>query len=208
MRKVNDFSRIAFFYDRLASFVFGNAIRRSQVQTFTGIRPNSKIAILGGGSGWILEELDKLGTPIEVSYVEASPEMARIARTRTVKNLNIKYYSSISQLGDDKFDNIMAFYFLDLFNKDNLKRKIKEIGDRLKFGGLLHYADFEISKGVGRYWQVPLSMIMHIFFKATVNLESNRLLDINENLINSGFRKISEKKLYSDFIACRIYCSD
>ena len=86
------------------------------------------------------------------------------------------------------------------------KTKIKEIRERLKLEGFLHYADFEFSEGGGRFWQVPLSMMMHLFFKLTVNLESDKLGNINENLINSGFRKISEKKFYSDFIACRIYC--
>ncbi|MEZ4686196.1 MAG: hypothetical protein R3B47_09055 [Bacteroidia bacterium] len=51
------FNRLAPVYDFLASLVFGNRIRQAQRWLLDFIPEGSSILILGGGTGWILEEL-------------------------------------------------------------------------------------------------------------------------------------------------------
>jgi spermidine synthase len=66
-----NFNNSAWFYDGLSRLVYGNALVEAQVYLLQFIRPNSKILIAGGGTGWILEELAKLHPEgLKIAYVE------------------------------------------------------------------------------------------------------------------------------------------
>ena len=50
------------------------------------ISRNSKILIVGGGTGWILEELSKIyKTDIEITYVEKSSQMIALSKQKNIQ---------------------------------------------------------------------------------------------------------------------------
>ena len=80
MAGLNQFNRIAFLYDFLVQLVFGNCVRRAQLE-FLGSLPGGTILIIGGGTGWIAEPL--LRRPgITIHYLEASDKMLERSRRR------------------------------------------------------------------------------------------------------------------------------
>ena len=96
MNPYADFSGIAFAYDYLAKITFGNAIERSQIWTLKNLRKNDVILIQGGGTGWILEKIDKLQLPMEIVYVEPSDGMMRMSKNRKSTNLNIYFLKELN----------------------------------------------------------------------------------------------------------------
>ena len=54
------------------------------------IAADSKVLILGGGSGWLLEELSKINTDVTVVYVEASKVM--LTKAKKYANLPLLIY--------------------------------------------------------------------------------------------------------------------
>jgi hypothetical protein len=54
------FNNSAWFYDRLSRLVYGKAIVNTQLYLLGYIQPNSNILIVGGGTGWILDEITRL----------------------------------------------------------------------------------------------------------------------------------------------------
>ena len=57
MSKTNGFDFIAPYYDKLASLVYGNAIKNSQHVFLDRIPKASRILVVGGGSGVFLSAL-------------------------------------------------------------------------------------------------------------------------------------------------------
>lgn len=64
-------------------------------------------------------------------------------------------------------------------------------------------ADFN-NRGAN-WWKSLLSKTMHWFFKMTTQLESNKLKNIDNLLLDSGFRKEREVHFFSRFIFSAIY---
>ena len=76
----NDYNRIAKSYDVLSRIIFQNSIIKAQLYLIEFLEENTKVLIVGGGTGWILEEIAKLKKPnISVVYVEKSSAMTALA---------------------------------------------------------------------------------------------------------------------------------
>src|SRR5690606_22865871 len=80
-----NFDSIAPIYDGLSRLVFGNALQRAQTEHISLIPPNSNVLLIGGGSGWLLEQLLTYSPLAEVTYLEVSPKMLQLAQLRMSK---------------------------------------------------------------------------------------------------------------------------
>ena len=71
-----NYNNAAWFYDSLSRVVYGKALIDAQVYLLQYIQPNSTILIVGGGTGWILEEVARIHpTGLQITYVEAYAQM-------------------------------------------------------------------------------------------------------------------------------------
>ena len=195
---VNNFDRIARYYDRLASLVFGKAILESQVAFFHLLRGESKVLIVGGGSGKLLTFLP---SNLEVDYLEKSENMIRLAQLRNTKNvisfLNADFLEA--HIGE-KYDYVICPFFLDCFNAENLSMAILKAKDALKAGGYLIVTDFEKATT-----SISLSKLMHVFFRAFAKLESKSLKNIDGEVKSRGFSAVEGKFFYRNMIFSRVY---
>lgn len=198
MSTVNDFDRIASFYDRLAKWVFGNSILKSQTIFFHLLTKESDVLILGGGSGQLLESMPLVRS---IDYVEKSRKMIELARKKHTK-------SSVTFLNSDffdwevekKYDFIVCPFFLDCFNEINLRKVVEKIKIYLNPIGMIWVADFD-SKSTSR----TLSSLMHFFFRIASNLEAKKLKDINHEILLQGFEVKDEKFFHQNTIFSRVY---
>ena len=55
-----DFNTVARPYDFISRLVFGDSLVEAQTSLLHYIPSNSQILIVGGGTGWILEEISKI----------------------------------------------------------------------------------------------------------------------------------------------------
>ncbi len=195
---LNNFDRVAGFYDWMAKLVFGGAILSSQIAFQELIQKNHAVLILGGGSGKLLERLP----PVRgVDYIEKSKKMIQLASRRTTLN-HIEFHQQdfLHWSFDRKYDAILCPFFLDCFGPENLDRVLTQVTKHLTHGGLLFVADFE-----RKYTPQVLSKIMHYFFAITTNLESKELVHIHEKIESKGLELMNEKFFHQNMIFSRVY---
>ncbi|SMD35462.1 Ubiquinone/menaquinone biosynthesis C-methylase UbiE [Reichenbachiella faecimaris] len=204
---MNDYNRIAWIYDVLAHWVFRGNILKSQTRFLSQLQPNNRVLIIGGGSGRVLESIVQEDIPLTIHFIEPSEQMIEKARKRELKssNLDVSFYQTRFESFDtsDKYDAVCCFYFLDLFKKKSLNLHLAHIKALMNNQAILLVSDFQNRKGT--WWQKGLSMVMHVFFKFTTGLESNKLEDFDCAIVASGFHRDSDADFFSQFIFSAVY---
>ncbi len=206
--KSNDFDKVAHFYDRLASLVFGKSIRKAQTEYFDLIPPFSRLLIIGGGTGWILKEILDRQPEVSICYLEKSTRMIEKAKykesDKKVQFINCPVEEWVTEI---KFDFIICNFFLDVFQKEKLDRQIMpKIKNKMAIGGKLFVADFQTNGSNDNLLsQKILLWAMHRFFGVFSNMESDRLNDLNQSLKSNGFNVINEKYFFKEMIFSKVY---
>ena len=204
---VNTYNRIAWAYDKLARVVFGESILRSQTHYLSLLKPNEKILIVGGGSGNVLTFIDELDIPLTIDFVEPSEKMIQRAENRMPLNnladINFHQATFESYNPQVQYDWVFCFFFLDLFKRETLINHVAHINNLMNTESILWVTDFQIV--ADSFWQKGLSKIMHVFFKLTTKLESNKLKDINDVLLQSGFANENKAEYFNRFILSALY---
>lgn len=209
------FNRVASIYDQLASLVFGNSIREAQRCFLTEIQEGSQVLIIGGGTGWILQDLSRL-KHCSITYLEASPAMLKMAKQQYVK-LQSEFASqktevifiqgSVSALPSTAtFSVTISFFLLDVYANPEARMLMETLKNMLQTGGLWLYADFEKSEyPLVRAWQIPFLWLMYRFFQLTTNLKNNRLPDLKRLFSELELRLIKQHGFYHNFIRSAVY---
>ena len=198
---VNDFDFIAPFYDRLAKLIFGRALLRAQLTHLSELKEKDQVLIVGGGAGELLEHIPFCTS---IDFVEKSKRMIRRAKKRLVdRPVNFILEDFLSFESDKKYDVIICPFFLDCFEEQNLKLTINKCKKLLKKEGVLIVSDFE-----EKYSNKFLLRIMHLFFRVTSRLESNKLKPINDFVVSEGFQLVDEKFLHRNQLFSRLYITN
>jgi SAM-dependent methyltransferase len=194
----NDFDRIAPYYEFFKGIVFGHKLDLATEYFLDQVSAEDQVLILGGGHAKFLSEISDHK---RIEYLDQSERMVGHIRKcyPEVKSIKMNFldYENLK-----KFDVIISPFFLDVFSTKNLLRVIGKIRRLLKNDGILIVSEFYPA---GSFKAVMLSKIMHIFFKLTTNLESKKLVDIPELLLNEGFILEKEEKWDNGFIIAHLY---
>src|SRR5205823_4259624 len=112
------YSNVAWFYDSLSRLVFGKALIQSQVYLLQFIPANSNILIVGGGTGWILEEIVKIRPEgLIITYVEVATKMVQLSRKRNKGNYPVNFLNDTVESIKEvyTFDVIITSFLFDYF---------------------------------------------------------------------------------------------
>ncbi|CAN5580179.1 hypothetical protein BH10BAC5_BH10BAC5_20370 [soil metagenome] len=201
-----DFNFIAPFYDLIAFLVFGNNLRNAANYYLRSINADSKLLIIGGGTGSVLEFLSDMNIPLDIVYIDSSSKMIARSKKRSVsRNLKISFINGNEEdIPSDNYDTIISPFFLDLFNEKRLKQVLEIFRKNLNIDGNLIVTDFRFT-GEGTVFQRSLSFLMHMFFRLFTGIESKRLKKINSYLLKCGFKLTEEKCFYKNFIYSGVY---
>jgi ubiquinone/menaquinone biosynthesis C-methylase UbiE len=199
-----NYDNSAAFYDNLSRLVFGKALVMAQVHLLSHIPANSNVLIIGGGTGWILEEITKLNSSgLNISYVEISEKMTDISRKRNVGNNRVTFINKpIQQIMLNQQHVIITPFLFDNFTETNLHPLFAHIHSMLKPGGLWLNTDFQLT---GKWWQYILLKSMLLFFKVLCGVESWRLPDVEKQFNEYEYRIIEAKTFFSNFIVTKMY---
>ncbi len=200
-----NYDAIASIYDPLARLVYGKAILRSQQYLIQAITDNSKILIVGGGTGWILEELSKLKVEnLQITYVELSKKMIEKSCKRRIGNHKVNFVNQpVQQATLEEYDVLLTSYFFDNFSDDTLKPVFQKLHDHLKKGGLWLFADFQIYNN--SYWQKGLLKIMYAFFNVFCKVPVSALPHSECFFRQYQYKIISSKTFFKNFMSSIIY---
>lgn len=146
MESLNGFNWISGIYDHAARVVFGKTIFDAQLTFIDDIPINSKILILGGGTGRILKEMIRVNPRCAIWYIDASSAMLEDAKERLRKlpshDVHFLHGTVNSIPGEIKFDVVITNFFLDLFTVQSLEGIIEKIDKALLSESLWLVTDF------------------------------------------------------------------
>ncbi|TWR23843.1 class I SAM-dependent methyltransferase [Mucilaginibacter pallidiroseus] len=200
-----NYDNSAAFYDRLSKLVFGNALINAQKYFLPQIPANSRVLIIGGGTGWILEEVTKVhSSGLHIIYVELSAKMTALSRKRSVGNNAVKF---INRAIEDVYleqpvDVIITPFLMDNYKDDALPATFKHIDKLLKPNGIWLNTDFRLT---GKWWQFLLLKSMLIFFKILCGVQNWRLPNVDKQFSLLGYARKDQKSFYGDFVMTRLY---
>src|SRR6478736_9951859 len=123
------FDRIAMYYDALARLVFGKSLQKAQTCFLNYIPPGSNVLVLGGGTGWWLNEFLRLNPTCKIVYIDESSEMIRLAKMSTNNDSRIEFVQGTqdSLPRQIEFDVVILFCFLDIFSDEQLPKLLRKI---------------------------------------------------------------------------------
>jgi ubiquinone/menaquinone biosynthesis C-methylase UbiE len=199
----NNFNLIAPMYDGLARFVFGKKLKVIQCTYLDRIKPNDKVLIMGGGTGWILEEVLKSQPNVQIDYVDYSSKMIELSKGRAIDYNRVHFiHGDETSIPDRCYDVIICNFFLDVFKAVRLKRVLTQLAHSLDENGILIVSDFsETRKKKHRI----LIWVMHRFFGLFTKLEAKQLLPIEGYLNSSGFSLNDKTSIAEGLIFSSVY---
>jgi ubiquinone/menaquinone biosynthesis C-methylase UbiE len=200
---LNNYDRIARTYDRLSRLIFGKSIVRAQQALLPHIKPGSRVLVVGGGTGWILEEMAGIHpSGLTIDYVEISANMLELARKRHFRHNRVTFvHASIEDYpAPEQYDVIMTPFLFDNFSPVRAQAVFQKLNDSLKNGALWLFTDFHIDKNLNRIWQKALLRSMYIFFRNISQVEADQLPDMQSLFRAENFQVVSETFHFGRFI--------
>lgn len=204
----NNYDKIANYYDTLSRLVFFRSQLNAQINQLHFIKKNSKVLIVGGGTGWILEELAKLYSEgLRIIYVEISAKMIALSQKRSYKNNTVEFINlGIEDFAtDEDFDIILTPFLFDNFPQQRAIKVFEQLNGYLKNGALWFLVDFSLQKKNGKWWKWLLLKSMYRFFKLLGIVEANRLTDMNPYFLKRNYQIVEERLYYGGFITATIF---
>lgn len=201
-----NYDAIAGLYDPLARLVFGKAIVRSQVFLLHHIPAGASVLIVGGGTGWILEELAFIHpSGLHICYVEVSRKMTALARSRNAGQNKVLFVEkAIQEVAlSTSFDVVITPFVLDNFDESSVQQVVAKLHHSLSRGGYWLFADFQVHKN--SVYQRLLLRIMYLFFRLSSNLRTSRLSDTTQLFHRYRYKAIFEQTFFHSFIKSIVY---
>ena len=205
---LNNYDRIASIYDRLSRLIFGKSIVRAQQSLLPLFAPPARVLVVGGGTGWILEEMAKVHpSGLVVDYVEISSNMLDLARKRDFKQNEVTFvHTGIEDyVAPAEYDVVMTPFLFDNFSRERAREVFEKLDNMLKNGALWLFTDFHIDQNLNRLWQKALLQSMYIFFKNISHVEADQLPDMPLHFENNGYYLTFESFYFGRFIRSAAY---
>jgi tRNA (cmo5U34)-methyltransferase len=197
------FDSIAKYYDGLTKLVFGNSLAQAQTYFLNHIPPSTHVLVVGGGTGWWMNEFLINNPTCKICFVEESSEMIRLAKKTTNEDHRITFrlgtHNSI--FDRDEYDVVIAFCFLDIFSASELTAVIRKINTSTRVKTLWLVTDFVETK----WWHSIMLFIMYRFFSLTTGLKNHKLPDWHAALIHTQLVEVDKKLFSNGFIKSALY---
>jgi len=194
-----DFNRIARFYDFLKHLVFANQVEKSTRYFLYLIPSNSKILIVGGGTGELLEDFQ---SSHKIDYVELSSVMIRKAQqVKTQSSVEFIRADILDWSSTEKFDYIITPFILDCFDETQLTSIFTKLRSILRKEGKWIQTDFYPKS----MFQKLLIKVMYAFFNLTTNLKTRKLADFDLIFKKSEFKCEIKATFFHSMIESKIY---
>jgi len=199
----NNFDSVSLVYEIIKKIVFGSKLYKAECYWFHQINKGSKLLVLGGGNGNLINHLPDECT---IDYIDLSSKMIGNARKKPYMG-NIEFINAdyLTYENHEKYDWVIANFFLDVFISEHLERVVQKVSVQLKEDGRFLVTDFQSEKSVyGNF----LLKCMHAFFNLVATLESKHLKSIVTYIQNNDFQIINEQYFFKGRIFSIIFQKD
>ena len=194
-----NYNRVAWIYDRLAKIVFGEKQQLAKRVFLDQIPDKSRILVVGGGTGSILNYLRELNKELEVDFVEKSSNMLLKARKRDITSLKVNFYHhSILDLETTGYNVILTSFFFDQFTEEQAHIILQHLKPKLRPDGILIFSDFIRTN---HPWDRIVTHLMFSFFRLTAKVRAQSFPSYNTLFSSLGFYTRSYKKIGRNILA-------
>lgn len=207
-KELNNYDRTAGFYDLLSRIVFFRSQVKAQTAQLRFIPSGARVLIVGGGTGWILEEIAKVHPAgLHITYIEISGKMLARAKKRNTGANNIRFIHSAMETyaDDDPYDVIQTGFLFDNFSRDRINQVFLQLHELLNPEGLWLFSDFNYHPESGKFWQRMLLKMMYFFFRHLASVEANKLINIDPLFNEKRYIAIDQHSYYGHFIKSIIF---
>jgi len=205
---INNYDKIANHYDTLSRLVFFKSQVNAQINQLHNIPKDSSVLIVGGGTGWILEEIVKLHpSGIKIIYVEISAKMLTLSKARNygvneVEFVNIGIEDFETNL---IFDVILTPFLFDNFSEQRIGVVFSKLNSLLKQNGKWLLVDFSLNTNKGKWWKWLVLKSMYVFFKMLGIVEATNLIDVKPYFVAEQYQVVEERFYYAGFIKASVF---
>ncbi len=206
MKRFNDYDSIAAVYDLLGRLVYGGQLKQSQLELLPLLPKGKQVLIIGGGTGWIINEVMRVCEPDQIIYLEKSAKM--IARSKeTCLDAYRDRVRFICGTQDDleseyRFDIIVTNYFFDQFTFYRLSKILRQLHDHAAEDAYWHWSDFiQPIKWKHRF----LMRLMLIFFSLSTKLATQQIYDLYPIFTKWGWQLVEKKAFYDGFMESAVF---
>jgi len=206
--KLNNYDAIASNYDMLSRMVFFKSQVKAQIAQIKFIPSRSNILIVGGGTGWILEEISKVYSEgLKITYVEISEKMIRLASKRSAKGNILEFVNLPIEdfLDDCRYDVVITAFLFDNFKEERIQQVFSKLNHMLKPSGLWLFSDFEHPENGGSKWQEWLLNTMYYFFGKIAHVEATALIPVRPYFMAKNYKSLDIQMYYQGFIKAIVY---
>lgn len=207
------FTRVASFYDPLSRLVYGNSLRQAQQVLLPFIAPQARVLLIGGGSGWLLEQLLRTGNPLDILYLDAAPAMLKRAQHKLQKFTLYHTCKVTFRLGteadlqpEEQFDVVFTPFLLDLFQPPRLQQLMHRLTTALAPNGLWLFADFWPVEQPSPWWQRLLEKTMYTFFGLVSGVEARQFPNYGRHFNALGLSEKYSQHFYNGMVQAKVFC--
>jgi len=204
----NNYDAAAWFYDRLAQLVFGSALVKAQRFLVRHIPAQASVLVVGGGTGWILEEIARVNpSSLKITYVEISAKMIALSQKKNHQQNEVYFvHQPIEEYEiGQQYDIVLTPFLFDNFSEKRIQSVFEQLHQSLKPGGLWLLCDFQVQDNSKSIWQKFLLQTMYLFFGWLCQVETNKLIKMDSFFISKNDVLRDEKTFYSGFIVSQVY---
>ncbi|WP_199137056.1 class I SAM-dependent methyltransferase [Pedobacter sp. ASV12] len=198
------YDKIAQHYDFLSRLVFFKSQVKAQTEQLGYIKHCKKLLIVGGGTGWILKDLNAITQPIAIVFVEASIEMIALAKKVDTHHAVEFVHQDIETYQTDQFfDAVLTPFLFDNFDWAKAEKVFAHIDALLATKGIWIDVDFYLNRQ-SALWKRTILKTMHLFFRFINVVRVNDLIDTSP-FFKPQYIPITEKHYYGNFIKAVVY---
>ncbi|MEO7167278.1 MAG: class I SAM-dependent methyltransferase [Spartobacteria bacterium] len=175
------FDRVAPYYRRLETLVFGPQLQRARVEFVRAIASPRRALIVGEGDGRFLAKFTRAHPDTQVDCLEASGRMIELARARLPAGARVQFIHAKIQekkLAPAFYDLLVTHFIFDCFQKETLAAVVAHLAKAATPQARWLVADFsEPARGWRRFRARALIAIMYRFFGLAAGIEARSLVD-------------------------------
>jgi len=204
----NNYDPVARYYDFLSWLVFGQAEINAQVEMLGYLAAGSRMLIVGGGTGWVLEKIAAVqSSGLRITYVESSARMMERSRKRNCGQNSVEFLQLPIEefVTEAPFDCILTGFLFDNFSAGKARTIVRQLDEVLCEGGHWLYADFYLPKGKRKLWKAFLLKAMYIAARIICKVEASKLPDMERIFGEAGYAAVYSSFHYSEFIQSVVY---
>lgn len=184
--------------------VFFKSQVKAQTEQLSYIKHCKSLLIVGGGTGWILKDLNAIAQPIKIVFIETSIEMITLAKkVATRHHVEFVHQDIETYQTDTIFDAVLTPFLFDNFDSAKAEKVFERIDALLAKGGIWLYVDFYMNEK-SALWEKAILKAMHLFFRLINVVRVSDLIN-TAPFFKPKYEVMAEKYYYGHFIKAVVY---